>query len=70
MKVVTKQGEKTINLQQPVPRFIYEVKETTRIIADKDYSECHARLDVALDVIATLENARKSAGIYFSDELQ
>lgn len=69
LKVVTKQGEKTINLQQPVPRFIYEVKEITRIIAQKDYSECHARMDVALDVIATLENARKSAGIYFSDEL-
>lgn len=68
LKVVTKQEERIVNLQEPVSRFIYEVKEITRIIEEKDYEECYRRLDVALDVIETLEKARKAAGIYFSDE--
>ena len=35
------------------------------IVSKDDYDECYHRLDVALDVIEVLEEARKSAGLSF-----
>ncbi len=67
--VVTREGEETINLQEPISRWLYEVQEIARIVQAKDYEECYRRLDVTLDVMEVLENTRKAAGIYFSDEV-
>ena len=35
------------------------------LVSNNDYEECYRRLDVALDVIEVLEEARKSAGLPF-----
>ena len=57
VKVVTGQGEETINLQERGPRWRYEVREIARIVNSRDYEECYRRLDVTLDVMETLERA-------------
>ena len=36
------------------------------LVSNNDYDECYRRLDVALDVIEVLEEARKSAGLFQS----
>lgn len=68
IKLVTKSGEKIINLQEPVSRWLLEVQELTRIVMAGDYEECYRRLDVTLDVMEVLEKTRKAAGIYFAGE--
>lgn len=68
IKIVTKEGEETINLQKPVSRWLYEVQEITKIVQNGDYDECWRRLDVTIDVMEVLEKVRKAAGIYFADE--
>ena len=68
IKVVTRSGETTINRQEPISRWILEVKELTRIILEGDYEDCYRRLDVTLDVMDVLEQTRKAAGIYFTGE--
>ena len=40
------------------------------IVSKDDYDECYHRLDVALDVIEVLEEARKSAGLSFQHSKQ
>lgn len=66
--VVTKDSTDIINLQKPVSRWFYEVQEITNIVQNNDYAECLRRLDITLEVMDVLENVRKAAGIYFSDE--
>ena len=68
LKVVTRDGEETINLQDGRPRMNYEVEGIVRIMAEADYGERDRRLAVMLDVIETLECSRKAAGIYFAGE--
>ena len=68
VKVVTREGEETINLQSDATRMEYEVRGIAGIVREKDYEECHRRLDVMLDVIETLEKTRKAAGIFFAGE--
>ena len=68
VKVVTRDGEETMNYHSEETRMYYEVQGIARIIREKDYEECYRRLDVMLDVIETLEKTRKAAGIYFTGE--
>ena len=68
IKVVTREGEETINFQQPIPRWLIEVQEITKIVQAGDYEACYRRLDVTLNVMEVLENTRKAAGIYFTGE--
>lgn len=68
IKVVTRDGEEIINLQEPVSRWFYEVQEIVKIVQAGDYEACYRRLDVTLDVMEVLENTRKAAGIYFTGE--
>ena len=35
------------------------------LVSNNDYTECYRRIDVALDVVEVLEEARKSAGLPF-----
>lgn len=65
IKVVTRQMEECINLQEKIPRWQYEIQEIVKIVQNRDYEECYRRLEVTADVVETLEEARKSAGIYF-----
>lgn len=63
--LVTQEGETVINRQEPVSRWLYEVRELVKIVRAGDLAECYRRLDVMLDVIEILEKARKDAGILF-----
>lgn len=69
IRLVTREGEETINLQEPVSRWLYEVQEITKIVHANDFRECHRRLETTLEVMEVLENVRKKAGIYFTEEL-
>ena len=68
IKVVTRDGEEVINLQEPVSRWLYEVQEIAKIVQAGDYEACYRRLNVTMDVMEVLENTRKAAGIYFAGE--
>lgn len=65
VRVVTKDKGETFNMQdQPDHRF-YEIQKLTEYMLTDDYDALYGRLDVTLDVMEVLENARKKAGIIF-----
>ena len=65
VQVVTKNSEESFNLQdQPNPWF-YEVQNLAQLLLNDDYDTIYRGLDVMVDVIEVLENARKKAGILF-----
>ena len=65
VQVVTKNSEESLNLQdQPNPWF-YEVQNLAQLLLKDDYDTIYRGLDVMVDVIEVLENARKKAGILF-----
>ena len=68
IKVDTRQSEEIINLQEDIPRWLYEIRGIVKIVKNWDYEECYRRLEITKDVMEGLERARKSAGIYFEDE--
>ena len=70
VKVVTREGEEIINLQEPISRMLYEVQGIQKIVQSGDYEECYRRLDVTMDVMEVLERTRKEAGIYFTGEIE
>ena len=65
---MTKDDEQTINLQMPNARMLYEVQEIAKLVQENDYTACYQRLTTTLAVMEVLENTRKAAGIYFTDE--
>ena len=69
IRVVTREGEEIINLQENISRMVYEVQGMQKIVQSGDYEECYRRLDVTMDVIEVLERTRKEAGIYFTGEI-
>ena len=68
VRVVTREGEETVNHHSDATRMHYEAQGIAKIVREKDYEECYRRLDVMLDVIETLEKTRKAAGIFFTGE--
>ncbi len=66
--VATKDDEQTVDLQMPNARMLYEVQGIAKLVQEKNYTACYQRLDTTLAVMEVLENTRKAAGIYFSDE--
>ena len=69
VRVVTKAGEEVFNEQTNPDRWYYEVREIVRIVRENDRAELDRRLEVMLNVVDTLERARKSAGIRFPEDL-
>lgn len=65
VRLVTKAGEEVFNEQPEPDRWFYEVQAVTKLLLEENYGEVYRRLDVMLDVIDTLEKARKKAGICF-----
>lgn len=65
VEVVTKTSRETFNLQDNPDRWFYEVRKLTRLLLNDDYHEIYRRLDITLDVVEVMENARKEAGILF-----
>ena len=54
-----------IHFECPYNPWLYEMIELKKLIINNDYTECYNRLDLAVNVIETLEEARKSAGLSF-----
>jgi len=65
LTVSTREGTQEIDLQEPVSRWLYEVRGIAEIGARRDFEECRRRLKVTLDVMEVLEQVRKDAGILF-----
>lgn len=65
VQVVTPVGTETIDLQHGGDRLYFEVCGITDMVLRGDYEDCHRRLATTVDVIDTLEQARKTAGIRF-----
>ena len=65
VKVATRAGEETFNQQANPDRWFYEVQEIAALVLRGDYDAIYRRLDVTLDVIDTIEKARRDAGICF-----
>lgn len=63
--LVTRDGTQVFNEQPNPDRWFYEVQAVTKLLLEENYGEIQRRLDVMLDVIDTLEQARKKAGIFF-----
>lgn len=68
VRVVTKTSDETFNAQSNPNHWFYEVQNVTERILSDDYDTLYGRLDVMLDVIETIETARKNAGILFPIE--
>ncbi len=65
IRLVTKTAQEVFNEQPEPDRWFYEVQAVTKLLLEENYGEVYRRLDVMLDVIDTLEKARKMAGICF-----
>ena len=65
VRVVTKTGDVSFNDQPNPDRWFYEVQNLTKLVLADDYDAIYERLNVMLDVVATLESSRKKAGILF-----
>ncbi|MBD5162328.1 MAG: Gfo/Idh/MocA family oxidoreductase [Oscillibacter sp.] len=65
VRVVTKASDEIFNDQPNPDRWFYEVQNLTKLVLADDYDAIYERLDVMLDVVATLEASRKKAGILF-----
>ena len=65
VRIVTREGEELIDLQEPVSRWLYEVQGIADIVARGDKEECRRRLRLTLDVMEVLEQVRKDAGLRF-----
>lgn len=68
VRLVTKEKEETINLQDNPDRWFYEIQKITQMVQADDYAQVYANLDTTINVIDTLEKARKSAGIQFPND--
>ncbi len=69
VRIVTRDSDETVN-EQPVPdRWFYEVQALTKLIRDGDREALHSRLELMLQVVETVENARKNAGILFPGDV-
>jgi len=65
IRVVTGEGERTIDLQENPNRWYYEIRELTRLMLAGDRSALEERLSVTLSVAEVLEGLRKGAGLFF-----
>ena len=57
--------EPEIHFELPKNPWAYEMIELVKLVSNNNYSECYKRLDLAIQVVEVLEDARKSAGLSF-----
>lgn len=70
IRVVTRESEKLYNEQPDDSRLYYEIKELTRLLAQGDPAPFRERMQITLNTIEVMENARKAAGILFPGEFE
>ena len=69
IQVVTRDGEEEWNQQPEESRWYYEIQELTRLVLAGDYQAIYDRLDLTVEVVRVMENARKEVGICFPGDL-
>ena len=62
---IVRRKEEDIHFELPENPWLYEMLGLVDIVSKGDYEECYRRLDVALQVVEVLEEARKSGGLSF-----
>jgi len=65
VRVTTNEYEKFFNEQEGHHQWYFEIQGITKLVRDKNYTECWKRLDRTLEVVEVIEKARKEAGILF-----
>ena len=65
IRVVTKTTEEVLNEQPEEDRRFFEVQQVTRYLLEGNKQALEQRLQTMLAVMETLEDARKTAGIFF-----
>lgn len=69
VRLCTREGETSFNLQNHPDRWLYEVRNMTELLLREDCSAIRKGLEVTRDVIGVLEEMRRGAGIIFPDAL-
>ena len=65
VRIVTRSGDETLNMQDSPDRWHYEVEELVRLMLADDYETVNKMLAVSLETVRVIESARKDAGIIF-----
>ena len=65
VRVVTKTGDETINLQPNPDRWFYEIQKLTELFQAGEMAPFTERQDITLNVVETMEATRKEAGLIF-----
>ena len=68
IRLVTKEGESSCNLQDDSDRWAYEIQNLTKLLLEEKYGPIWEGLKVAADVIEIMEGMRREAGIIFRGE--
>lgn len=68
IRLVTKEGETSCNLQDEPDRWLYEVRNMTKMLLEEDKEAVWRQLEVAKTVVETMETMRRDAGIIFPGE--
>lgn len=70
LRIVTEEGEKTVNLQPEPNRWLYEVRAVTGLLRSGDCDTAYGLLrDITLPTVEAVERARKKAGLRFPGDL-
>lgn len=65
LRVVTGDGEEVINRQPDPNRWYYEVRAIAGLIRSGDYDTAYNQLDITIDTVEAVEQARRGAGLRF-----
>ena len=65
IRVVTKESEEYFEGQKDTERWYYEIKNLIPLLLADDYETIYKKLEITLDTVEVIENARKAVGIYF-----
>ncbi len=68
VRLCTKEGESSYDLQENPDRWFYEVQNMTKLLINEDYETIRRGLEITRDVIGIMEAMRKEAGIVFPGE--
>ncbi len=62
---IVRRKEEDIHFEVPENPWLYEMIGLADLVSKEDFEECYRKLDIALQVMEVLEEARKSAGLPF-----
>lgn len=69
VRLCTREGESSFNLQDHSDRWLYEVQNMTKLLLQEDCGTIRKGQEVTRNVIGVMEEMRREAGIIFPDAL-